>query len=90
MTMRKKTEFLVVCAFALCGMVVTVLTSFADTGRFAPTNSMYEIANGLTARVASDLAGLDERWHRNRSNITVHRDTSKLASGGEPVPSSPN
>jgi hypothetical protein len=43
--------------------------------RFAPTNSVYEFADGLIARVASDLAGLDARWHRSRNSITAHRDT---------------
>jgi hypothetical protein len=30
MSMRKNAEFLVLCAFALCGMVVTALVSFAN------------------------------------------------------------
>jgi hypothetical protein len=80
MSMGKKAKFLVVCAFALCGMVATALVSFADpAGLLASAGK----ADGLIARVASDLAGLDERWQRSRTSITAHRDTvPRLARGG--------
>ena len=58
--------------------LAAIILSIGVTGlmytRFAPNNSMYEFANGLSARVASDLAGLNERWHRSRNSITADRD----------------
>jgi hypothetical protein len=88
MSIGKKADFLLVCAFALCGMVATALVSFVDHAILSPSAGK---ADGLIARVASDLVGLDERWQRSRTGITAHRNTvPQLASGGESVPSSPN